>query len=127
MESDPALWQAYRRAPEGSPQQIHASLALLPVDASEAELLCHRMLTAAPSELKVIWEILEEYHQTPVKRIWAVLENSQADPDQRFRAACAVANAEAAETDPRWDAVSQIVTDRLLISVLLRTPATTRR
>ena len=85
---DPKLRQAYHDAPEGSPQRLHSSLALLPVDPDQVGYLFNRILTASPIELPVIWTVLEEHHQTPVKRLWAVLDDAQADPDHRFRAAC---------------------------------------
>ena len=96
---------------------LHASLALLPVDASQAEYLYDRLLNADPIELPVIWKLMRENHQAPVDRLWKVLNDPKADPDQRFRAACALANVEAGRTSSngmQW----LFVTDRLLESVL---------
>jgi hypothetical protein len=48
---DPALKQEYKKASEGSPQRLHASLALLPVDPGQVKYLFDRMLKASPTEL----------------------------------------------------------------------------
>ncbi len=115
---DPALRQEYNQASEGSHQRLHASLALLSVDPSQTDYLAKRVLTASPTELPVIWRIVTEHHPAPVERFWSVLDDPQADPDQGFRAACALANSEAARAETRWDAVAPFVTDHLLASVV---------
>ena len=77
-----------------SRDHLHASLALLPVDASQAEYLYDRLLNADPIDLQVIWKLLQDNHQAPVDRLWKVLNDPKADTDRRFRAACALANVE---------------------------------
>ena len=101
-----------------SRDHLHASLALLPVDASQAEYLYDRLLNADPIDLQVIWKVLQDNDQAPVDRLWKVLNDPNFDPDQRFRAACALANVEAEADTQQWDAVSSLVADRLLESVL---------
>src|SRR5437764_948677 len=51
---DRTLQDAFHEAVEGSPQRLHASLALLPVDPSQADYLSNRLLDASPIELPVI-------------------------------------------------------------------------
>ncbi len=75
-----------------SRDHLHASLALLPVDASQAEYLYDRLLDSDPIDLQVIWKLLQDNHQAPVDRLWKVLDDPKADNDRRFRAACALAN-----------------------------------
>ena len=58
---------------------LHASLALLPVDASQAHYLYDRLLNADPVELQVIWKLLQDNHQAPVDRLWRVLNDPKAD------------------------------------------------
>ena len=99
-----------------SRDHLHASFALLPVDASQAEYLYDRLLNADPIELPVIWKLLQDNHHAPVDRLWKVLNDPNLDVHQRFRAACALANVKA-ETQ-QWDAVAGLVADRLLESVL---------
>jgi len=101
-----------------SREHLHASLALLPVDAGQVEFLSSRMLDANPTELLVIREALRGQGRTLVDRLWKVLENSQADPSQRFCAACALAGYAAGESEQRWLGVSVFITDRLLATMI---------
>ncbi len=101
-----------------SREHLHASLALLPLDASQGEYLYDRLLNSNPIELPVIWKLIQDNHQAPVDRLWKVLDDPKADRDQRFRSACALAFVDAAADKKRWDAVSGFVTDRLMEAVL---------
>ena len=114
----PRLVHLLRESEKASRNHLHASLALLPMDARQAEYLYDRLLNSGPIELPVIWKLLREYHEAPVDRLWKVLNDLNIEPDQRFRAACALALVDAAADTQRWDAVSRFVTDRLLASVL---------
>ena len=114
----PGLVRLLGESAKTSREHLHASLALLPMDASQAGYLYDRLLNADPTELPVIWKLMRENHQVPLDRLWKVLNDPKTDPDQRFRAACALASAEATVEAQRWDAVSRFVTDRLLASVL---------
>jgi formylglycine-generating enzyme required for sulfatase activity len=105
---------------QGSPgdakEHLHASLALLPVDEGRVEYLYQRLLDGGPVELPVIRDALLGHRDALAGRLWAVLEDGQADPGQRFRAACALAAYDAADTN-RWQGVSAFVADRLLAAV----------
>ena len=115
---DRRLRDAFGEAAEGSPQQLHASLALLPVDPGQADYLSNRLLDASPIELPVIWGILKDHITLRVDRFWAVLEDPQADPDHRFRAACALADSDAGQAEKSWDSVSPFIADRFLAAVI---------
>ncbi len=115
---DPALKAALANSSEGTSEKLHASLALLPVDASQAEYLYVRLLNSDPIELPIIWKAMRENHQAPIDRLWKVLNDGKTEKDQRFRAACALANVEAEADSQQWDAVASPVADRLLGSVL---------
>ncbi len=114
----PPLVRLLGESEKTSREHLHASLALLPVDANQAEYLFDRLLNSDPIDLPVIWKLMRENHQAPVDRLWKVLDDSNADTDRRFRAACALAFVDAAADTRRWDAVSGFVADRLLESVL---------
>ena len=114
----PRLVRLLGESEKTSRDHLHASLALLPVDAGQAGYLYDRLLNADPIELPVIWKLMRENHQAPVDRLWKVLNDPKIDPDQRFRAACALANVEAEVETQQWDAVASLVADRLLASVL---------
>jgi formylglycine-generating enzyme required for sulfatase activity len=95
-----------------------ASLALWPGDAREADYLLDRLLGASPVDLPVIWAILQRHHPGIDQRLWSVLDDPQADPEQRFRAACALANTGSAPVETRWDTLAPFVTERLLAAVI---------
>ena len=112
--TDPTLKSLLKAGPDESDQKLRASLALLPVDPDQAEFLFKRLQMADPIELPVIWRILREYHQEPVQRLRSLLENSQADPEQRFRAACALANPDQIGSNTGSEAVYRLIAERLL-------------
>src|SRR3954454_8103849 len=111
----PLLHEARARAEkENDPRrQLHAGLALLPVDPGQVEYLYGRLLKAQPQEVLVLREALSDHKHDLTGRLWALLENPKKDQDQRFRAACALAAF--APDDPRWDNVSRDVAETLVI------------
>ena len=115
--TDPALKRLLKKSPDVSEEKLSASLALLPVEPNQAKFLFKRLLVADPIELPVIWEILSEYHQEPVQQLRSLLENSQADPEQRFRAACALANPDKIGSNTESEAVYRLIAERLLAKV----------
>jgi serine/threonine protein kinase len=108
------LRQAHVQAEAGGEgrKQLHVSLALLPVDATQVEYLYGRLLTAEPQEVNVLAEALRPHAETLSGRLWAVLADAKADPGPRLRAACVLAAY--APDDPRWENVSGDVVARLL-------------
>jgi formylglycine-generating enzyme required for sulfatase activity len=112
---DPLLHEAYAQAKEENDRrkQLHASLALLPVDSGQVEYLYGRLLQAQPQEVIVIRGALQGHQQALTERLWIHLENPQNDPDQRLRAACALAAF--APADPRWEKVRGDVTAALVV------------
>lgn len=86
---------------DGEPKrQLHASLALLPVDAGQIDLLRGRLLDAAPQEFRVIAEALEPYRHELAEDFWKLAADSTRSTQVRFRAVCALAAWTPA--DPRW-------------------------
>jgi HEPN domain-containing protein len=115
--TDPELRRVVAQAP-GDPQaKLHASLALLPVDAAQAGYLHDRLLMASPVELPVIWGILRKHDHGIENRLWQLLGDPKSDPEQSFRAACALANTDSSQVEKSWDTVSPFVTDRFLTAV----------
>jgi formylglycine-generating enzyme required for sulfatase activity len=111
---DEPLRKAYAEAQAKGDQrkQLHASLALLPVDSGQVEYLYGRLLTAEPQEVIVLGEFLRPHAGTLDQRLWKVLEDVKSDPGQRLRAACALAGY--AEDDNRWQEVNKDVAARLI-------------
>ena len=112
---DPLLQDAYAQAEqENDPRkQLHASLALLPVDSGQVDYLYERLLKGEPQEVVVIREALLGHKADLTERLWTLLENPKNDQDQRLRAACALAVF--APDDPRWEKVSGDVAATLVI------------
>lgn len=108
---DPLLNEAFIQAEtDNEPRkQLHASLALLPVDPGQVEYLYSRLLQADPPELIVIRKALKECREERgergdlTERLWTLLENPKNNQDQRFRASCALAAL--APDDSRWEKV----------------------
>jgi formylglycine-generating enzyme required for sulfatase activity len=112
---DPLLQESYAQAEKGHDprKQLHASLALLPVDAGQVEYLLSRLLQGQPQEVLVIREALSPHKQELTERLWILLENSKNDQDERLRAACTLAAF--APDDPRWKQASGDVAAILVI------------
>jgi eukaryotic-like serine/threonine-protein kinase len=91
---DPLLHDAQAQAEKDNDRrkQLHASLALLPVDASQVEYLYGRLLDAEPDEVPVIRDALTPHKEQLVEKLWAVVESPEKDKEsQRLRAAAALA------------------------------------
>jgi serine/threonine protein kinase/formylglycine-generating enzyme required for sulfatase activity len=124
---NPRLEEIVENAPADSKERLHASLALLPVDAGQVEYLSQRLLTATPEQLPVLRDALRPYRREVGGRLWTVLEDRRADIQQRFRVAGVLA-----AYDPgsrRWAGVSADVAGQLLkenASALARATQTLR-
>jgi formylglycine-generating enzyme required for sulfatase activity len=99
--TDLLLQEAKAKYPLDSRKQLHASLALLPVDPSQADYVYRRLLKADPQEFLVLREALKEHQDRLKESLWAVLENPKCDQDERLRAAGALALY--APEDARWN------------------------
>jgi formylglycine-generating enzyme required for sulfatase activity len=101
---DPLLHAAYAQA-EAAPdlrKQLHASLALLPVDATQVEYLYGRLLDAGPHEIPVIRDALAAHQSELVDRLWAVVARpDKGHEKQRLRAAAALATYD--PDSQRWE------------------------
>ncbi|MGO8747052.1 MAG: protein kinase domain-containing protein [Thermoguttaceae bacterium] len=92
--------------------QLHASLALLPVDAGQVDYLYERLLKAAPSQVPVIVALLADHKAELVEHLWSVLEDANGDSDERLRAASALAAY--TPDDSRWKKVGSTVAAKLV-------------
>jgi hypothetical protein len=113
----PGLREMLREAPPGSREELHASLALLPVDPGQVPRLSRRLLSSRPEEFPVLRDALREHRHDLTEELWAVLEDEQADGPRRFRAACALASY--SPDGPRWDRAAPRVVDLLLAENLI--------
>ena len=91
---DPLLHDAYAQAKDDKDarKQLHASLALLPVDATQVDYLYGRLLDAEPHEVPVIRDALAPHKDALLDKLWAVVEKPEKGKEsQRLRAAAALA------------------------------------
>jgi len=94
-------------------RQLHASLALLPVDATQVDYLYDRLLKAAPSEVPVIRDALVPHKDALLDKLWKVAETPQKGKEsQRLRAASALAKYDP-ETE-KWAKVQWAVANDLV-------------
>ncbi|WP_406696971.1 protein kinase [Singulisphaera sp. Ch08] len=76
--ADPQLVSAINSTDDESREHLHASLALLAVDATQIDYLCKRLLSATPSEFRVLRDALEPHQSALRPRLWTALQ--QANP-----------------------------------------------
>jgi formylglycine-generating enzyme required for sulfatase activity len=78
-------------------KQLHASLALLPADASQREFLRQRLVDAGPEEGRIICRELKKFAGDQIvggdqiEEFWGLVADATLDGKARFRAACALA------------------------------------
>ncbi len=111
--ADPLLREENSKAADKSRQKLHTSLALLPVDASQAPYIKDRLLDAEAGEVAVIRDALFPHKDQLVGELWAVVESPKKGKEsQRLRAAAALA-----KYDPeseKWAKASVLVVHDLV-------------
>jgi serine/threonine protein kinase/formylglycine-generating enzyme required for sulfatase activity len=91
--TDSLLRDEYRKAQPNSRPQLHASLALLPVDPGQVDYLYRRLLDADPHEVPVIRDALAPHRDALLDKLWAVVASpARGKEPQRLRAATALAS-----------------------------------
>ena len=90
----------------------HASLALLPVDATQVDYLFNRLLKATPSELPVLRDALKTHRSTLTPKLWTVLESAKPGDASLLPAASALASYD--PDDAKWEAVGGKVAQALV-------------
>ncbi len=110
--ADPELVQVLQSTGNQSREHLHASLALLPVDATQVDYLFNRLLTATPSELPVLRDALESHRVPLIPKLWAALESAKPGDPSLLRAASALARF--APIDTKWEAESGKVAQALV-------------
>jgi serine/threonine protein kinase/formylglycine-generating enzyme required for sulfatase activity len=109
---DGLLRNAYQEAEisKDERKQLHASLALLPVDAGQVEYLYDRLLNAKPQEVHVLRDALLPHKDALLTKLWAVVEEPEKGKDaQRLRAAAALAAYDPENSD--WAKTGRLVVD----------------
>jgi formylglycine-generating enzyme required for sulfatase activity len=110
--ANPRLKAIAQSAADHSREKLHASLALLSVDASQLLFLEKRLLVAAPAELPVIRDALRPHESTLVPKLWSAFDSSTPGDASLLPAASALADYDAAS--PRWDSAGGKVAQALV-------------
>lgn len=113
--TDPLLHEAYGKAEadKDARKQLHISLALLPVDATQVDYLYGRLLDAEPHEVPVIRDALLPHKDELQDKLWAVVTQPEKGKEpQRLRAAAALAKYDS-ESD-KWAKASGPVVEQLV-------------
>jgi serine/threonine protein kinase/formylglycine-generating enzyme required for sulfatase activity len=99
--ADPRLMRAMETTDDQSRERLHASLALLAVDASQVDYLYKRLLSASPGEFPVLRDALKTQRGTLTPRLWAVLERANRGDASVLPSASALASYD--PDDARWN------------------------
>ncbi len=90
--ADPRLVRAVQSTDDQSREHLHASLALLPVDATQVDYLFKRLLSATPSELPVLRDALKTHQSTLTPKLWTVLKSAKPGDANLLPSASALAS-----------------------------------
>ncbi len=96
--ADPQLVRLAQSTDAQSREHLHASLALLPVDATQVGYLFDRLLKATPVELLVLRDALNAHRLTLTPKLWAVIKSAKPGDAGLLPAAGALA-----VFDPNYD------------------------
>ena len=108
--ADPRLVRALKSTDDR--EHLHASIALLPVDASQVDYLFNGLIKANPSELPVLRDALKPYKTTLTPKLWTVLESAKPGDASLLPSASSLA-----QYDPdhaKWEAVGDRVAQALV-------------
>jgi hypothetical protein len=113
---DPSLKAVIHLSWFTSDEKLRASLALLPVDASQVEYPYGRLLEARPQEIYILCDSLVPYKKDLIDKLWTIVEQpAKGKEEQRMRAACALAS-----YDPnsiRWAKTAEPIVNHLVAVV----------
>jgi formylglycine-generating enzyme required for sulfatase activity len=117
---DTSLRGELEKASAGSRQKLHASLALLPVDATQVDYLFDRLSRAAPGELPVLRDALKPNRSSLTTRLWTVLESAKLGDVSLLPTASALASYD--PDNAKWESQAGRVAQALVSvnSLLLR-------
>jgi hypothetical protein len=110
----PLLEGEYEKTAAGSRQQLHAGLALLPMDPSRKDYLFERLLDADPHELPILRDALFAHKHQFLDKLWIALEQpAKGQDNRRLRAACALASYDS--DSPQWAQVADRTANDLVL------------
>jgi hypothetical protein len=110
--ADTRLFRLLKESEPTSRVHLHASLALLPVDASQAEYLFDRMLKSTPTEFSVLRDALRPYQNQLTPQLRSIVSSAKSDDARLLPSAGALARYE--PSSPRGAEVSDTVAHALV-------------
>ncbi|MET3424812.1 formylglycine-generating enzyme required for sulfatase activity [Actinoplanes tereljensis] len=96
----------------GPSERWRVRLALLPIDAGQADQLIHELDAVEPHELVIITTVLMPEHARLTERLWERATDASSSPNTRFRAAVLLAAFD--PDDLRWPTIAAEVADTLI-------------
>jgi serine/threonine protein kinase/formylglycine-generating enzyme required for sulfatase activity/tetratricopeptide (TPR) repeat protein len=111
---DPSLKGELESAPDESRQKLHASLALLPVDAAQVDYLWESLATASTSEFPVLRDALTPHRSGLAPKLWSLLDHAKASDPRLLPSASALASYD--PDNEKWKALGG-KTAQALVSV----------
>lgn len=110
---DPRLETVLEHSQSNPKEKLHASLALLPIDVTQANYLHEQLLQAEPDCFFVVRDALLKHDVVQTARLWTVAEDDEQDQDRRFRAACSLA-AYDPHNESGWERIGTQVAEQLV-------------
>jgi len=99
--TDPELIRAVEDDSVDPRMKLHASLALLPVDAAQVPYLETQLLASAPAEVPVLRSALRPHQAGLTPKLWSALESATPGEPRLLTSASALAFYD--PENPRWD------------------------
>ncbi len=110
--ADRRLLGAIRSTDDQSREYLHASLALLPVDATQVDYLFDRLTKATPGELPVLRDALKTHRTSLTPMLWTVLESAKPGDISLLPTASALASYD--RDNAKWEAECSKVAQALV-------------
>jgi len=110
--ADPRLKRVVHDSDKQSRDHLHASLALLPVDATQVDYLFTSLGSSAPGEVMVLRDALKVHRSTLTPRLWVLLDRAKPGDAGLLPSASALAVYD--PDNARWDAEAGKVAQALV-------------
>jgi serine/threonine protein kinase/formylglycine-generating enzyme required for sulfatase activity len=126
--TDPLLREVTASADSSKPAQLHAAMALLPVDPSQEHEVYEGLLAASPSDIPALREMLVQSRGAAAvsERLWDELLETMHPAGRRFRAAAALAALDPQKSGTsagRWQQQSGFLSRQLIAELTTDTTA----
>jgi formylglycine-generating enzyme required for sulfatase activity/tRNA A-37 threonylcarbamoyl transferase component Bud32 len=113
--ANPLLMDLAKQSEPKSKARLHASMALLLSDSSQADYLGERLLSAELASIAPLREILRPFASQVERKCWHAVSDPRGAEGARLRAACALALWRS--EDPRWPKVADRLVDPMLAAI----------